>query len=61
MEQQMFCYQCQETAGCSGCTRAGVCGKTAVTANLQIFSLCHKKAGKGIAGVTGREGIQENG
>lgn len=35
MEQQMFCYQCQETAGCSGCTRAGVCGKTAVTANLQ--------------------------
>lgn len=31
----MFCYQCQETAGCSGCTRAGVCGKTAVTANLQ--------------------------
>lgn len=31
----MFCYQCQETAGCSGCTYAGVCGKTAKTANLQ--------------------------
>ena len=27
MENQMFCYQCQETAGCSGCTRVGVCGK----------------------------------
>ena len=27
MEQTMFCYQCQETAGCTGCTRVGVCGK----------------------------------
>ncbi len=36
MEQQnMFCYQCQETAGCKGCTRVGVCGKTAQTAGLQ--------------------------
>lgn len=35
MENKMFCYQCQETAGCSGCTHAGVCGKTAKTANLQ--------------------------
>ena len=24
----MFCYQCQEAAGCSGCTKVGVCGKT---------------------------------
>ena len=31
----MFCYQCQETAGCKGCTNAGVCGKSAATANLQ--------------------------
>ncbi len=31
----MFCYQCQETAGNSGCTRIGVCGKKAETANLQ--------------------------
>ena len=31
----MFCYQCQETAGCTGCTRAGVCGKSARTAALQ--------------------------
>ena len=35
MDYQMFCYQCQETAGCSGCTRAGVCGKTADVANMQ--------------------------
>lgn len=32
---QMFCDQCQETAGNAGCTRAGVCGKTSETANLQ--------------------------
>ena len=31
----MFCYQCQETAGCAGCTRVGVCGKSAQTAALQ--------------------------
>ena len=35
MENRMFCYQCQETAGCSGCTRAGVCGKTASVAGMQ--------------------------
>ena len=35
MESGMFCYQCQETAGCKGCTRVGVCGKTAETAGLQ--------------------------
>lgn len=27
MENKMFCYQCQETAGCTGCTVSGVCGK----------------------------------
>ena len=31
----MFCFQCQETAGNKGCTRTGVCGKSADTANLQ--------------------------
>ena len=35
MDHLMFCYQCQETAGCTGCTRAGVCGKTAPVANRQ--------------------------
>ena len=31
----MFCFQCEQTAGCTGCTRAGVCGKSAMTAELQ--------------------------
>lgn len=36
MENKMFCYQCEQTAGCTGCTgSAGVCGKSANTANLQ--------------------------
>ena len=36
MEQNMFCFQCEQTAGCTGCTgKAGVCGKTAQTAELQ--------------------------
>lgn len=36
MEHQMFCFQCEQTAGCTGCTgKAGVCGKTADVANLQ--------------------------
>ena len=35
MENKMFCYQCQETAGCTGCTKSGVCGKGPRTAALQ--------------------------
>ena len=35
MEQKMFCYQCQETAGCKGCTLSGVCGKTPDVAAMQ--------------------------
>lgn len=31
----MFCYQCQETVGCSGCTKVGVCGKQPDVAALQ--------------------------
>ena len=31
----MFCYQCQETAGCKGCTRVGVCGKQPDVAAMQ--------------------------
>jgi hydroxylamine reductase len=31
----MFCYQCQETAACRGCTVKGVCGKTPEVAALQ--------------------------
>ncbi len=35
MDNNMFCFQCEQTAGCTGCTRSGVCGKTPVIANLQ--------------------------
>ena len=36
MENPMFCFQCEQTAGCVGCRgNAGVCGKKAATANLQ--------------------------
>lgn len=36
MDTAMFCFQCEQTAGCTGCTgKAGVCGKPADVANLQ--------------------------
>jgi hydroxylamine reductase len=35
MENKMFCYQCQETAGCKGCTQVGVCGKSPQVAAAQ--------------------------
>ena len=36
MDQKMFCFQCEQTAGCTGCTgAAGVCGKSSETARLQ--------------------------
>ena len=45
----MFCYQCQETAGCSGCTRVGVCGKQPDVAAMQDLLVY---ATKGISAVT---------
>ena len=35
MENKMFCFQCQETAGCTGCTQFGVCGKSPDLARMQ--------------------------
>lgn len=35
MENKMFCYQCQEAAGCTGCTNVGVCGKSPELAKTQ--------------------------
>ena len=36
MSDNMFCFQCEQTAGCTGCTgKAGVCGKSADVAGLQ--------------------------
>lgn len=61
MEQQMFCYQCEQTAGCSGCVgNIGVCGKSADVANLQdkltgaIIGLARATEGK----TTGEQGLR---
>ena len=35
MNEKMFCFQCQETAGCTGCKISGVCGKTPQVAHAQ--------------------------
>lgn len=35
MENKMFCFQCQETAGCKGCTVMGICGKKPEVAAMQ--------------------------
>ena len=45
----MFCYQCQETAGCKGCTVSGVCGKRPEVAALQDLLVY---ATKGLSSVT---------
>lgn len=49
MEQKMFCYQCQETAGCKGCTMSGVCGKKPDVAAMQDLLVY---VTKGISAVT---------
>jgi len=52
----MFCYQCEQTAGGTGCTKRGVCGKDADTARMQdllvhaakgISQYAHRAAGLG--------------
>ena len=57
MENKMFCYQCQETAGCKGCTISGVCGKKPEVARMQDLLVY---VTKGLSCVTARmreEGI----
>ncbi len=51
MENKMFCYQCQETAGCTGCTQVGVCGKKPEVAAMQDLLVY---VTKGISAVTTR-------
>ena len=43
MENEMFCYQCEQTAGGKGCTKMGVCGKTPEIANLQDLLIYQSK------------------
>lgn len=49
MENKMFCYQCQETAGCTGCTQVGVCGKKPEVAAMQDLLVY---VSKGLSAVT---------
>lgn len=49
MEAKMFCYQCQETAGCAGCTQVGVCGKKPEVAAMQDLLVY---VTKGLAAIT---------
>ena len=48
MENKMFCFQCQETARCQGCTQVGVCGKKPEVAAMQDLLIY---ATKGLAAV----------
>ena len=51
MDNKMFCLQCQETAGCKGCTMMGVCGKTPAVAAMQDLLIY---VTKGLSAVTTR-------
>ena len=56
MEQKMFCYQCQETAGCKGCTMSGVCGKKPDVAAMQDLLVYVTKGLSAITTELRREG-----
>ena len=58
MEQKMFCYQCQETAGCKGCTRSGVCGKKPDVAAMQDLLVYVTKGISAITTTLRQEGKQ---
>ena len=54
----MFCYQCQETAGCEGCTMSGVCGKKPDVAAMQDLLVYVTKGISAVTTVLRREGKQ---
>ena len=54
----MFCYQCQEAAGNTGCTKAGVCGKQPETSALQDLLVFVSK-GVSIPGTRAVEGSDD--
>ena len=58
MEQKMFCYQCQETAGCKGCTMSGVCGKKPDVAAMQDLLVYVTKGISAVTTALRREGKQ---
>ena len=58
MEQKMFCYQCQETAGCTGCTISGVCGKKPDVAAMQDLLVYVTKGLSAVTTALRQEGKQ---
>ena len=58
MKNQMFCYQCQETAGCSGCTRVGVCGKQPDVAAMQDLLVYVTKGISAVTTTLRQEGVE---
>ena len=58
MEQKMFCYPCQETAGCKGCTMSGVCGKKPDVAAMQDLLVYVTKGISAITTALRQEGKQ---
>ena len=58
MGQKMFCYQCQETAGCKGCTMSGVCGKKPDVAAMQDLLVYVTKGISAITTALRQEGKQ---
>ena len=56
MDTPMFCFQCQETAGCKGCTRSGVCGKTPDVAAMQDLLIYVTKGISQVASALRAEG-----
>ncbi|MBU3131083.1 hydroxylamine reductase [Clostridium gasigenes] len=58
MDKKMFCFQCQEAAGCTGCTIKGVCGKTPELAGLQDLLIYTTKGLSEVAVEARAEGIK---
>ena len=56
MNEKMFCYQCQETAGCKGCTMLGVCGKQPDVAAMQDLLVYVSKGLSAVTTALRREG-----
>ena len=55
----MFCYQCEQTAQGTGCTVAGVCGKTHETAIMQDLLIHATKGLAQVAHAARRAGVED--
>ncbi len=60
MENKMFCYQCQEAANCTGCTMAGVCGKTPALSKMQDLLIYVTKGLSAVTTELRAEGVSVN-